>query len=106
MALYFISVPSSIAVNVPSKKYSPQVSTDITLECLITSGVPTSVKWHVNNIPMQLEDNLKYSGGNKNTPSLTIMTVEQTDLGYYICLASNEVGTVNSDIIALLPVGK
>lgn len=90
----------------PITQYSPQVFTDITLQCIITSGVPTSVEWHVDNIPINLESDRKYSGGTTNNASLTIMSVQQSDRGYYMCFASDGFRTVNSDIITLLPVGK
>ncbi|XP_052088676.1 adhesion G protein-coupled receptor L3-like [Mytilus californianus] len=97
--------PSVLALRTPFTKYSPTLSSRVTLQCIITSGTPSSIDWHFNNSPMRVEDNSRYSGGNINNPSLTITSVEQNDLGLYMCLASNEIVTINSDIIALLPVG-
>jgi hypothetical protein len=36
----------------------------------------------------------KYSGSTTTTPSLTIFSVQQSDVGTYTCYGSNSVGTV------------
>lgn len=54
---------------------------------------------------MLLAGNSKLSGGNKSVPSLTIKSVQQTDMGYYVCQATDGKTTVNSFIIVLSPKG-
>lgn len=103
---WFFSVPASLSLHVPVTRYSPPIASEVTLRCTINSGTPISVGWQLDNIPINVADSSKYSGGNINNPSLTISSVEKNDLGFYICFASNEIVTVISDNIALLPVSK
>ena len=35
----------------------------------------------------------RYSGSTVNTPSLTITNADQSDRGFYVCCASNCIGT-------------
>ncbi|XP_076077316.1 hemicentin-1-like [Mytilus galloprovincialis] len=98
-------VPLLLSVNAPITKYSPPLASKVTLQCTITSGTAATLEWHFNNSPINVGDNSKYAGGNINNPSLTINSVKQNDLGYYMCVAINEIITVNTDTIALLPMG-
>lgn len=102
----FFIVPASLSLHVPVTKYSPPLSSEVTLRCTINSGTPISVGWQLDNIPINVADSSRYSGGNINNPSLTISSVDKNDLGFYMCVASNAIVTVISDNIALLPVGK
>lgn len=106
MERFLISVPLLLSVNAPITKYSPPLASKVTLQCTITSGTAATLEWHFNNSPINVGDNSKYDGGNINNPSLTINSVKQNDLGYYMCVAINEIITVNTDTIALLPMGK
>ena len=43
-----------------------------------------------------MSNSQKYFGGTRNTPSLTIQNTDDSDEGYYICTATNAVGTGSS----------
>lgn len=74
------------------------------MQSSITSGTATEVKWLKNN--NIITTTARLSGGNVESPSLTINSVEQGDLGYYVCQATDGVGIVTSDDIFLIPSGK
>ena len=51
----------------------------------------------INGNPTNLDTTSnRYTGGNVNTPSLTISNTVDSDEGYYICTATNAVGTGQS----------
>lgn len=85
--------------------YTPTLLDSVTLQCLITNGLVTEIKWFKNNKVLLIADNSGLSGGNERIPSLTIISVTQTDMGYYICQASNVNTTVSTFIIVLSPKG-
>lgn len=73
----------------------------ITLECTVTaSPAHTTVYWQkiLNGVATTISSsaNNKYSGSTVNTPSLTVSSAEAADEAYYICFATNEVGTGQS----------
>ena len=75
----------------------------MTLVCTVTSNLPiTNVYWQRNiggsitNIATTNTNTNKYSGGTTTTPSLTIFSVQQSDVGTYSCYGSNSVGTDQS----------
>lgn len=49
---------------------------------------------------------MKYSGGNYNTSSLTILITDEDDTGVYTCNARNEYGTGTSSYITLTVIGR
>lgn len=49
---------------------------------------------------------MKYSGGNYNTSSLTILITDENDTGVYTCNARNEYGIGTSSYIALTVSGR
>ena len=74
----------------------------MTLVCTVTSNLPvTNVYWQrniggsVTTITVSTNTN-KYSGSTTTTPSLTIFSVQQSDVGTYTCYGSNNVGTDQS----------
>jgi len=93
--------------------YQPQSSVtigrQITLVCTITSTPPhTHVKWvkTVNNVPTDVViDGRKYSGSTVNSPSLTIHSVDSSDVGLYTCYGTNRVGTGQSQEVHIDVVG-
>lgn len=93
-----------LAVSVPVTEYSVSVGSKVSLQCVITSGTAVEVTWLKNNIIITMTNRL--SGGTVKSPTLVINSVEQGDLGYYVCSASDGVMTVNSDDIFLIPSGK
>jgi hypothetical protein len=66
----------------------------------------TSVQWQRNvggtitTITSSTNTN-KYSGSTTTTPSLTIFSAQQSDVGTYTCFASNSVGTGQSTTTTL-----
>lgn len=94
-----------------SNTYSVNIANSITLECTITANpAHTSVTWLrvLNGVTssINLGGNVqKYSGSTVNTPSLTITNAVQSDEGYYICQATNTVGTGQSSQTYLDVVG-
>lgn len=92
-------------VNAPQTQYNPTTGETISLTCVITSGTATQVRWYKNNKLVIMAANLRLSGGNANTPSLTITQVQLTDAGSYICEATDGSATRNTTTITVSPKG-
>ena len=95
----FLAVPT---VQVQQSSYSVNSGNTVTLVCTVSSNLPvTSVQWQRNiggsitTINSNTNTN-KYSGSTTTTPSLTIFSVQQSDVGTYTCYGSNSVGTGQS----------
>jgi len=105
---FVIDIP---VVRVLSNTYSVNIANSITLECTVTANpTHTSVTWLrvLNGVTssINLGGNVqKYTGSAVNTPSLTIYNAVQADEGYYICQATNAVGTGQSSQTYLDVVG-
>ena len=95
--IFFLDIP---IVTVASNQYSVNIGNSITLECtVVASPTHNSVYWerNVNGVSTRITLNTgKYSGSTVNTPSLTISNAENNDEGFYICFATNSVGTGQS----------
>jgi hypothetical protein len=83
----------------------------VTLVCTVSSNLAiTSVQWQRNiggsitTITSNTKTN-KYSGSTTTTPSLTIFSVQQSDVGTYTCFGSNSVGTGQSTTTTLSVTG-
>ena len=98
LSYFFISAIPTVTVK--QSLYSVDIAQPITLECtVVASPIHTSVYWQkvVNGIATTITANQnKYSGSSVGTPSLTIGNVDFNDEAYYICFATNEVGTGQS----------
>ncbi|XP_063428590.1 hemicentin-1-like isoform X13 [Mytilus trossulus] len=98
----FLDVQGNIpVVQVQQNTYNVQVGNVVTLQCTVTANpTHTSVQWQrlVNGqtTTINLGSVGKYSGSSVNTPSLTINNAANSDEGYYICQATNSVGTGQS----------
>ena len=73
----------------------------MTLVCTVSSSLPiTSVQWQRNIggtiTTITTTNTNKYSGSTTTTPSLTIFSVQQSDVEAYTCYGSNNVGTDQS----------
>ncbi|XP_076091539.1 uncharacterized protein LOC143063331 isoform X5 [Mytilus galloprovincialis] len=98
-----LTVKSPLDVNAPQTQYNPTTGETISLTCVITSGTATQVRWYKNNKLVIMAANLRLSGGNANTPSLTITQVQLTDAGSYICEATDGSATRNTTTITVSP---
>lgn len=81
----------------------------VTLQCTISGNpVYTTVYWKkiVDGESTDIEiNNNKYGGATVNSPSLIIYNAESSDKGFYICYATNSVGTGQSSQTFLDVVG-
>ena len=104
-----ISAPPTVQVQQPS--YSVTTGNSVTLVCTVTSNLAvSSVTWQRNvggtitTINPNTNTN-KYSGSTTTTPSLTIFSAAQSDVGTYTCFATNSVGTGESTTTTLSVTG-
>ena len=74
----------------------------VTIPCTI-SAVPavTSLQWLVNGNVIDTRNTLLYSGGSVAAPSLTILNLQTTQAGVYMCRATNDIGTSDSGNITV-----
>jgi hypothetical protein len=105
---FFLDPPT---VQVQQSSYSVNTGNTVTLVCTVTSNLPiTNVYWQRNiggsitTINSNTNTN-KYSGSTTTTPSLTIFSVQQSDIGTYTCFGSNSVGTGQSTTTTLSVTG-
>lgn len=93
----FVDFP---VVRVLSNSYSVLLGNTATLECVITASPAASiVQWYrVINGQQQTIDSSSsnYNTPTVNNPSLRVLSAANSDEGYYICSASNPVGTASS----------
>ncbi|VDI54451.1 hemicentin [Mytilus galloprovincialis] len=99
-------------VNIPQPQYSVIVGNDLTIGCTIDANpAHTSVTWRkiVNGQPTQINTSGRISGSTVNNPSITITSAVASDVGYYVCYATNSVGTGSSaqtylNVVGSIPV--
>ena len=96
--LFFLDPPT---VQVQQSSYSVNTGNTVTLACTVSSSLPiTNVYWQRNiggsGTTITTTNTNKYSGSTTTTPSLTIFSVQQSDVGTYTCYGSNRVGTDQS----------
>ncbi|XP_021345496.1 hemicentin-1-like, partial [Mizuhopecten yessoensis] len=98
-----LSVTGEIpTVTIPSPSYSIVTGSSITITCTVTANPQhTSVSWtrtdNVNSNAVSIViDGTTYSGGSVNNPSLTINSASSANQGYYVCRATNSIGTGTS----------
>ena len=96
--MYFL-VPLSI--NAPQTLYQPTTGDTISLTCVITSGTATEIRWYKNSQQLSIFSNPRMSGGNTNTPTLTISNVQTTDAGSYECEGTDGTQTVKTNTITV-----
>ena len=98
-ASFFLLDPPTVQVQQSS--YSVNTGNTVTLVCTVSSSLPiTNVYWQRNiggsGTTITTTNTNKYSGSTTTTPSLTIFSVQQSDVGTYTCYGSNNVGTDQS----------
>ena len=92
-----------LTVTIPQTSYSAVLGANsVTIPCTVTgSPSATSVSWtktvsgSTTNINVG-SSNGKYQGSTVSTPSLTILSVSQSDEASYKCSATNIAGTSSS----------
>ena len=74
----------------------------VTLTCAI-SATPTvtSVTWYKGGVALNMSDT-RITGGTVSSPTLVVSTAVREDAGFYVCGASNSIGSANSSSFYLL----
>lgn len=89
--------------------YSVNYGGSVTLVCTVTAAPPhTTVFWRKIQGGQQVTMDVttaKYSGSTVGQPSLTINNADSNDETFYVCYASNSVGTGQSSQTYLDVVG-
>ncbi|XP_060078232.1 hemicentin-1-like, partial [Ylistrum balloti] len=87
-------------VTVGAASYSVVTGSSITLACTVVATPSASaIYWQriISGTTTTMNiDEVNYFGGSLSTPALTIQEASSSDEGYYICSASNSVGTGQS----------
>ena len=95
-------------MTIPEPQYTVTVGNTITMVCDIDANpAHTVVTWSkiVNGQPTQVTTGSRITGSTVSIPSLTISNAGNTDNGYYVCSATNSVGTGQSAQTYLNVVG-
>ncbi|XP_071166138.1 hemicentin-1-like [Mytilus edulis] len=90
-----------LSVTIPQSSYSVLTGQQVTIPCTVTgTPIQTNVFWRkvANGVQtnVDINGNGRYSGGTTSSPSLTITNTQSSDEGTYVCYASNNIGTSNS----------
>jgi hypothetical protein len=93
-------------VGVKSFSDITQIYEDVVLHCEIQfSSSVEYLYWQQDYRNLTVDNNVRYSGGTIDSPSLTIHNVLYDDTGYYTCNAVSQSGTATSLVINLTVVG-
>ena len=88
-----------LQIAAPQTIYNPTTGDTIVLNCVVTSGTATTIRWYKNSQEIVMFANPRYSGGNQNTPPLTITNVQTSDAGSYECEGTDSFTTVRTSAI-------
>ncbi|CAC5393170.1 HMCN [Mytilus coruscus] len=97
-----LKVKVALSINAPQLLYNPTIGNNLVIQCVVT-GTATSVRWTKDNSQLNINGNSRLSNGNTGTPSLTISNVQSSDNGQYVCSATDESKTVNTNVITVSP---
>ncbi|XP_052084592.1 adhesion G protein-coupled receptor L4-like isoform X2 [Mytilus californianus] len=103
--IYSQAVPN---VFVRESSYTVQLGSSITLECDVSSDIQLlSVEWwrRIKNdvfVITSSSNTNKYSGSTISNPSLTVISMTESDQGIYTCVAYSEIGEGKSQDIKLM----
>jgi len=79
-------------MTVPTHEYLLAPGTDMTLGCIVQANpAATAIYWKKNGVTISAGS--KYSGFTLINPPLTILSVDESDLGIYECCATNTFNT-------------
>ncbi|VDI13507.1 obscurin-RhoGEF [Mytilus galloprovincialis] len=98
-----LSVKSNFTIKTPRLMYEPMTGQSATLVVEVIIGKATKVSWYKNNNLIDTASNARYSGGNYQTPSLTINRVELDDAGSYMASVTEGRDNRNTSIITVSP---
>ncbi|XP_052065714.1 receptor-type tyrosine-protein phosphatase mu-like isoform X2 [Mytilus californianus] len=92
-----ITVYGKPQVTISHPLYAVEIGGSITFYCSIQSNPAVSELWWTDNQAQVIIDAQRYSGGNKQNPNLTIISVKDSDRGVYTCNAKNTFGTAEAN---------
>ncbi|XP_063424603.1 hemicentin-1-like isoform X2 [Mytilus trossulus] len=96
-----LTVRSPLAVNAPTTFYNPMEDETVTLNCVVTSGTATGIKWYKNTVQINIAANTRITGASNNSPSITMTDVVLSDGGSYTCEATDGFATVSTNTITV-----
>lgn len=99
MLRFWFIFTAPLEVNAPQPTYKTLTGETITLQCVVTSGTATQIRWFKNNQLLNLGANSRLSGATPTNPSLTIAGVVMSDADNYICQATDGSTTKNTTVI-------
>ncbi|XP_063420714.1 hemicentin-1-like [Mytilus trossulus] len=108
ITLTVLDIPS---VNLQQSIYNVNYGSSVVLVCSVTANpVHTTVYWRKikNGVTTDINvvnSNNKYSGSSVSSPSLQINNVDLNDEAYYVCFATNSVGSGQSSQTFLDVIG-
>ncbi|XP_050820341.1 carcinoembryonic antigen-related cell adhesion molecule 2-like isoform X2 [Gopherus flavomarginatus] len=86
-------------VQITSETSAPHQGKNITLNCLGTAGNAMSYSWQKCNQPLPIGNRTILS---KENASLTLINIQQSDIGTYRCVAQNALSSGHKDFILQL----
>lgn len=95
-------------MTVQENVYSVNIGSSINLVCTVQANpTHTSVTWQkiVNGATTTVQVSGRFSGASVSSPTLTISGAVLSDEGYYVCMATNSVGSGQSSQTFLDVIG-
>lgn len=73
------------------KKVDGSIGSNVTLECRVAGSQPMVISWYKDNKEIHSDDKYKLDFS-ESTVSVTIIDLDQSDGGVYMCRATNDAG--------------